>query len=567
MDKRNIGRYSETRRIFGAVGKMYDPTLFGEFVKIGLANVDGVLKRGSRVVLQCGDWRIEVHAGMLEEGAEGLGRKLRKEAEVFVPKSTESNAKGNEKEEGARARRNEKCASARRNEKEGGARERLLQAKRNLGERKLRDLQKEVNRLDRKIRDKKGEPETMKNRTPPTRFLPGTMEWLNNEVRHWSRILDLLKQEEEKMAEGEEAVKDKWKEGEGVEEAKVSAVNEEEVAESCEASEPDEESKKGSDGRMGSLPDKMKAEGNDEEISDGEMESLPDKVKDLEESLATETAKTERILREANKQSALQFDELCRSDCERACQQAVLLASRRQEARAKEAAEREKAAAEGLRWELEKLKAERATAEPKVEGVEDQEKTEPPKGQETRRGADTKTLPCTVEATSPHDRQGSDLNLAKIQGCRRKFIKYMKTVGYPENFDAEMAKVCSNGQIFPRNGRFSIADAQEFLDVWAAQGRVGQRGAGDDRGKRDCVLGKASEELDVDTMHDCQDDVCSFMMNEWRAIWLLRDGHQHVWTDGCERADPYKLGPYKGGRERLKLIKSLGYKVSFPKRK
>ena len=42
-----------------------------------------------------------------------------------------------------------------------------------------------------------------------------TMEWLHNEVRHWSRIVDLLKQEEEKMAEGEEAVKDKWKEGEG----------------------------------------------------------------------------------------------------------------------------------------------------------------------------------------------------------------------------------------------------------------------------------------------------------------------------------------------------------------
>ena len=99
---------------------------------------------------------------------------------------------------------------------------------------------------------------------------------------------------------------------------------------------------------------------------------------------------------------------------------------------------------------------------------------------------------------------------------------------YPVNDDTEKTKVCSDGQILPGKGRFSIADAQEFLDVWAAQGRVGQRGAGDDRGKCDCVLGTASEELDVDTMHDCQDDVCSFMMNEWRAIWLLRDGHQHV---------------------------------------
>jgi len=78
---------------------------------------------------------------------------------------------------------------------------------------------------------------------------------------------------------------------------------------------------------------------------------------------------------------------------------------------------------------------------------------------------------------------------------------------------------------------------------------------------------KGSEELDVDTRHDCQDDICSFMMNEWRGIWLLRDGHQHVWTDGAERGDPYKEGPYKGGKKRLKFIQSLGYKVSSLKRK
>ena len=198
MDKRGIGRYSETWRIFGAVGKMYDPIMFGEFVKIGIANADSVLKRGSRVVLQCVDWRIEINTGMLEEEAEGLGQKLRKEAKVFIPKPTESNAKGNEKEEGARARRNEKEEGARGRPEQSDNREKLLQAKRNYGERKLRNLQQEANRLDGKIRAKKGESETMKNRTPPSRFLAGTMEWLHNEVRHWSRIVDLLKQEEEK---------------------------------------------------------------------------------------------------------------------------------------------------------------------------------------------------------------------------------------------------------------------------------------------------------------------------------------------------------------------------------
>ena len=102
------------------------------------------------------------------------------------------------------------------------------------------------------------------------------------------------------------------------------------------------------------------------------------------------------------------------------------------------------------------------------------------------------------------------------------------------DFDAEKHKLCSDGQIFPRKGRFNIAEAQEFLDVWASQGRVGPRGADDSRGKCDCKLGSASEERDVDTMHKCDDFVCSVMMNERRAIWLLRDGHQHVWTDECE---------------------------------
>ena len=59
----------------------------------------------------------------------------------------------------------------------------------------------------------------------------------------------------------------------------------------------------------------------------------------------------------------------------------------------------------------------------------------------------------------------------------------------------------------------------------------------------ECKLGKASKELDVDTKHYCSDFMCSHIMNEWRAIWLLRDGYQQVWTDGCERAHAYKEGP------------------------
>ena len=153
----------------------------------------------------------------------------------------------------------------------------------------------------------------------------------------------------------------------------------------------------------------------------------------------------------------------------------------------------------------------------------------PPEGGEAnndevkaRRGAETKTMPWMVEAEK----------IAKIQGYRKRFVEHMKTVEYPEDippFDAEKAKLCSDGQIFPRNGRFRIADAQEFLDEWVAQRKVGPCDDGErGRLKCDCKLGNASEELDVDTMHECNDLVCTIMMNEWRTIWLLRDGHRRV---------------------------------------
>ena len=157
--------------------------------------------QGGRVVYQCNEFRMEVNlaVGTISEPPKreaenfGGGRGLSAEAGVFVPGSTEFNAKGNEKGEGVHARRKEKEEDAR-GRPESDNREKLLQAKRNYGERKLRNLQKEANRLDGKIRAKKGESETMQNRTPPSKFLAGTMEWLKNEVRHWSRIVDLLKQ-------------------------------------------------------------------------------------------------------------------------------------------------------------------------------------------------------------------------------------------------------------------------------------------------------------------------------------------------------------------------------------
>ena len=101
MDKKDIERYSITRRIFGAVGKMHDsihdPQKFGDFVRIATTNERGVLKNGIRLVMQCGEWRIEIHTDMLEE-EEGILSRLQPSAEVYIPKA-EPNAKRKEDEE------------------------------------------------------------------------------------------------------------------------------------------------------------------------------------------------------------------------------------------------------------------------------------------------------------------------------------------------------------------------------------------------------------------------------------------------------------------------------------
>ena len=88
---------------------MYDPIAFGKFVRIATTNADAVLKRKSRVVMQCVDWRIEINTGMLEEEAEGLGQKLRKEAKIFFPKPTESNEVPKEKMAVSQLRKEKSC--------------------------------------------------------------------------------------------------------------------------------------------------------------------------------------------------------------------------------------------------------------------------------------------------------------------------------------------------------------------------------------------------------------------------------------------------------------------------
>ena len=59
----------------------------------------------------------------------------------------------------------------------------------------------------------------------------------------------------------------------------------------------------------------------------------------------------------------------------------------------------------------------------------------------------------------------------------KKIFEHMNAASLLE-FDAKKAKIRSNGQILPRNGRIRIAEeAQAFLDVRAALGRIGPRGA------------------------------------------------------------------------------------------
>ena len=103
MDKKGIERYSVTRRIFCAVGKMqdsiHDPFKFGDFVRIAVTNAKGVLKNGVRLVMQCGEWRIEIHTDMLEE-EEGIPSRLQPSAGVYIPKA-ELNAERKKEDEEA----------------------------------------------------------------------------------------------------------------------------------------------------------------------------------------------------------------------------------------------------------------------------------------------------------------------------------------------------------------------------------------------------------------------------------------------------------------------------------
>ena len=103
MDKKGIERYSVTRRIFGAVGKMqdsiHDPLKFADFVRLAVTNAKGVLKNGVRLVMQCGEWRIEIHTDMLEE-EEGIPSRLQPSAGVYIPKA-ELNAERKKEDEEA----------------------------------------------------------------------------------------------------------------------------------------------------------------------------------------------------------------------------------------------------------------------------------------------------------------------------------------------------------------------------------------------------------------------------------------------------------------------------------
>ena len=103
MDKKGIERYSVTRRIFCAVGKMqdsiHDPLKFADFVRLAVTNAKGVLKNGVRLVMQCGEWRIEIHTDMLEE-EEGIPSRLQPSAGVYIPKA-EPNAERKKEDEEA----------------------------------------------------------------------------------------------------------------------------------------------------------------------------------------------------------------------------------------------------------------------------------------------------------------------------------------------------------------------------------------------------------------------------------------------------------------------------------
>ena len=538
MDKKGIERYSVTRRIFCAVGKMqdsiHDPLKFADFVRLAVTNAKGVLKNGVRLVMQCGEWRIEIHTDMLEE-EEGIPSRLQPSAGVYIPKA-EPNAERKKEDEEAgqgpdnhdgKAGHGSQGLSVEKGENEKDSHSEMLSCgSHSKGGETLTGMAHMVRIAEKNVQVV--EQEMIENGW----ILSSQTNWDRPNVnvctargartlhKHLRKKLEARQKELQKMKDDKKKVKPSAEEN------------------GMEAGE--EEFKKGDEDNGGEPGVEVKerdieakeevAENDDseEEAETSEKEKIFQKMKVLQEKVREMAKQKEDLTATAFKQTDYLWNELHQRDASNACLK-VIAKKAAQLARCEKArVAMEKAISENLRRQLEKAKTEaRDTVASKTE-ARDAAQVKEGEVVEDAKGAKTNTLPDTVEQVSDEDRVGRDPYLEYIVQCRQVFVRWRSCNddNRPDlhSFDLKEAVLGQDGTVC-KPGRFKMEDAQKDMDDrYKSFTKVGI-GTPFNFGK--CKMWQtAKEELSMDTAHVCKDTCCHFTLDFWRQQWLLRGGVQ-----------------------------------------
>ena len=531
MDKKGIERYSVTRRIFCAVGKMqdsiHDPFKFGDFVRVAVSNAKGVLTNGGRLVMQCGDWRIEIHTDMFEE-EEGIPKsRLQASAGVYIPKA-EPNAKRKEDEEagqgpdnhdGKAGHESQGLAVEKGEKKKDSHSEMSSCGSHSKGRETLTGMAHMVRVAEKNVQDV--EQEMIENGWT----LSSQTNWDRPNVnvctargaktlhKHLRKKLEARQKELQKMKDDKKKVKPSAEEigmEAGEEEFKEGDEAKEEVAENDDS---------------------------EEEAETSEKEKIFQKMKVLQEKVREIAKQKEDLTATAFKQTDYLWNELHQRDASNACLKVIAKKAARLARCEKARVAMEKAISENLRRQLEKAKTEtRDTVVSKTE-VRDAAQVNEGAVAETAKGAKTTTLPDTVEDVSNDDRVGTDPLLAYINQSRQLYMRRRsgKDDDRPhlDAFDLKKAVIwAEDGKTVCKPQRFRLEDAQRgmndryyrFFTQKGTPNEIGDFGT--------CKMWKtAKEELSMDTAHVCKDACCHLQLDFWRQQWLLRGGLERGGTE------------------------------------
>ena len=522
MDKKGIERYSVTRRIFGAVGKMqdsiHDPLKFADFVKLAVTNAKGVLKNGVRLVMQCGEWRIEIHTDMLEE-EEGIPSRLQPSAGVYIPKA-EPNAERKKEDEEAgqgpdnhdgKAGHGSQGLSVEKGENEKDSHSEMLSCGSHSkgGEtltgmaHMVRTAEKNVQVVEQEMTENGWILSSQTNWDRPNVKLC-TAKGARTLIKHFRKKLKVRQAELKKMKDDKKKVKPSAEEigmEAGEEEFKEGDEEKEEVAENDDS---------------------------EEEAETSEKEKIFQKMKVLQEKVREIAKQKEDLTATAFQQTDYLWNELHQRDASNACLKGIAKKAERLAKREKARVAMEKAISENLRRQLEKAKTEaRDTVASKTE-ARDAAQVKEGEVVEDAKGAKTNTLPDTAEEMSDEGRVGRDPHLEYIVQCRQVFVRCRSCNddNRPDlhSFDLKEAVLGQDGTVC-KPGRFKMEDAQKDMDDrYKSFTNVGI-GTPFNFGK--CKMWQTTkEELSMDTAHVCEDTCCHFTLDFWRQQWLLRGGVQ-----------------------------------------